>query len=36
MGYIAEAPKKGGVRSQAEVRLKGIPKALTAVFDRKN
>ena len=37
MGYIRETNlKKGGVRYQAEVRLKGMPKALTAVFDRKN
>jgi hypothetical protein len=37
MGYIRETElKKGGVRYQAEVRLKGMPKALTAVFDRKN
>ena len=36
MGYIRETElKKGGVRYQAEVRLKGMPKALTAVFDRK-
>ena len=37
MGYIRETKlKKGGSRYQAEVRLKGMPKALTAVFDRKN
>jgi len=37
MGCIRETElKKGGVRYQAEVRLKGMPKALTAVFDRKN
>lgn len=37
MGYIRETPlKKGGARYQAEVRLKGMPKALTAVFGRKN
>lgn len=36
MGYIRETKlKKGGSRYQAEVRLKGVPKALTAVFDRK-
>ncbi len=35
MGYIRETKlKKGGVRYQAEVRLKGHP-TLTAMFDRK-
>lgn len=35
MGYIRETKlKKGGVRYQAEVRLKGHP-TLTAAFDRK-
>lgn len=36
MGHIRETKlKKGGTRFQSEVRLKGMPKPLTAVFDRK-
>jgi len=34
MGFIRERKIKGGVRYQAEVRLKGHPMQ-TAVFDRR-
>lgn len=36
MGFIRERKlKNGSTRFQAEIRLKGVSKALTAVFDRK-
>lgn len=36
MGYIRERKlKNGSTRFQAEIRLKGISKSVTAVFDRK-
>ncbi len=36
MGFIRERKlKNGSTRFQAEIRLKGISKSLTAVFDRK-
>ena len=36
MGFIRERKlKNGNTRFQAEIRLKGVSKAVTAVFDRK-